>query len=305
MGESSQRIAVSCQLARAFSRFKKWQLCSILLISSAGKFEKNPMTIELAASFQHQARVVGALVRRDLRTRFGRTIFGPLILLAWPLSHALFLMALYALTRRLSPVGTDAAVFFATGVLPYVLFLYPARSIMVFSIFVNRPLLQIPIVKPFDLLAAQTVGQIIISFWVTALFGLILFIFGIDVVPRRPEEAIFATFATIYLGAAIGCLGGVLYALIRAWLAVQILALIVMYFTSGALFVPEMLPQKARDAIWFNPLFHCVEWFRAAYYDYYSYGMLNRTYLLSCATALLLLALLIERGMRGRLLQAH
>jgi capsular polysaccharide transport system permease protein len=258
---------------------------------------------ELIEPLNLQARVIAALVRRDLRTRFGRTIFGPLILVAWPLSHALFLMVLYVVTRRFAPKGTDTAIFFATGILPYMLCLYPGRMIMIFSIFANRPLLQIPIVKPFDLLASQTIVQIIISFWVTALFALILFIFGVDVVPQRPEEAIFAALATIYLGAAIGCVGAVLYALMRAWLAAQILWLIVMYFASGALFLPEMLPQKLQLAIWFNPLFHCVEWFRAAYYDYYGYGMLNRTYLLSYATVLLLLTLLIERGLRGRLLE--
>jgi capsular polysaccharide transport system permease protein len=260
---------------------------------------------ELVAPLNFQARVIAAVVRRDLRTRFGRTVFGPLILVGWPLSHALVLIALYAIVRRLSPIGTEAAVFFATGVLPYILCLYPGRMIMIFSIMANRSLLQIPIVKPFDLMAAQTVVQIIISFWVTTLFALILFIFGVDVVPQRPEEAIFAILATIYLGAAIGCLGAVLYALMRAWMAVQILTLIIMYFTSGALFVPEMLPQKLRAVIWLNPLFHCVEWFRAAYYNYYSYGMLDRSYLLSFSTIVLLFALLIERGMRGRLLGQH
>jgi len=240
---------------------------------------------------------------RDLRTRFGRTFWGPVILVGWPLSHGLFLMIVYAVARRLNPMGADPTVFFATGVLPYVLCIHPSRSIMSFSIHANRQLLQIPLVKPADLLFAQCIAQAVISFWVATLFTLALYLWGIDIVPQRPDEAIFAVFATIYLSIAIGSLGGVMYALVRAWVAVQILSLIAMYFTSGALFLPEALPQALRTAISFNPLFHCVEWFRAGFYDYYSYGMLSRTYLLGTSTVILLLALLIERGLRGRLLE--
>jgi capsular polysaccharide transport system permease protein len=248
-------------------------------------------------------RVVSALAVRNMRTKFGRTIFGPAILVAWPLSHALLLMLVNALVHRISPLGTDPAVFFSTGVLPYILCFYPARFIMIFSIHFNRGLLAIPAIKPLDLVLSEVLSQTVISFWVAALFLGILYIFGVDVVPERSDEAIFAMLATMYFGVALGALGAVIYGMTRAWQAVQILALIGMYFTSGALFLPEMLPKALRDLIWFNPLFHCVEWMRVAYYNDYSFDMLNRTYLLAVSTVLLWIALLIERGLRGRLMQ--
>ena len=249
-------------------------------------------------------RVIGALVLRDMRTKFGRTIFGPLILVGWPLSHAILLMVINVVVRKISPFGTDPTIFFSTGVLPYILCFYPARFIMIFSIHFNRGLLSIPAIKPLDLVFAQAVAQTVISFWVVAFFFGILFVFGVDIVPERLDELIFAILATMYFSVALGVLGGVMYGMIRAWLAPQLLALIVMYFTSGALFLPEMLPMSLRNLIWFNPLFHCVEWFRVAYYNNYAFDMLSRTYLLSVSTVLLWIALLIERGLRGRLMHA-
>jgi len=250
-----------------------------------------------------QSRVLGALVLRQLRTRFGRTIFGPILLIVWPLSHALLLLIIFAFIRKAMSFGTDPAIFFATGVLPYILFLYPMRQIMQFSIGANRPLVSIPVIKPLDVLAAQAIVYIIISFWVAVLFMFILYLFGADVMPRRLDEAICAFLATIYLGVAIGCLGGVMFAISKVWIAIQILGGIVMYVLSGALWPPGHYPKQVIAIIWYNPLFHCVEWVRSAYYDDYGYGLLDRGYLLGFATVVLLVTLLLERGLRGYLLR--
>jgi capsular polysaccharide transport system permease protein len=138
---------------------------------------------------------------------------------------------------------------------------------------------------------------------VTAIFCLILYIFGVDIMPIYPEDALLAVFATTYLAFAIGFLAAVLYKLMRAWAAVQIGLLILMYFTSGALFMPSSLPHAIQEVIWYNPLLHSVEWLRSAYYDGYSYGMLSRAYLLGFSTVLIFVGLLSERVARGFLLE--
>src|SRR5579872_2424532 len=179
-----------------------------------------------------QARVVSALVLRDMHTRFGRTFFGTLIIVAWPLSHLLVLMCLFIVTRRLIPVGSDSAVFFGTGLLPYILCFYPARWIM-FSVVQNRSLLGLPAVRVSDIILARSIVEITAAFWVTGIFILILFLFGVNAFPRRPNDAMMAILATVYLAFAIGWTAAVLYALVRAWMGIQILILIVMYFSSG------------------------------------------------------------------------
>lgn len=249
-----------------------------------------------------QGRVLGALVRRDLRTRFGRTFFGSLIIIGWPLMHLIFLMGAYVVTRAIIPVGTDPVVFIGTGALPYILCFYPARWIML-AVFQNKTLLGLPAVRPTDIIVARAIVEVIAAFWVTAILFVVLYLFGLDVIPHHIDDALMAILATVYLGFAFGFLGSVLYALVRAWMVVQIGMLIVMYVTSGLFFVPSNLPEKLRNIIWYNPLMHAVEWLRSAYYEDYGHGMLSSNYLLWTATVMLFLGLVIERAVRGRLLQ--
>lgn len=239
---------------------------------------------------------------RDMRTRFGRSFFGYVVIVLWPLTHLLGLMSVYLLVRRAIPIGTSAPVFLATGILPYILCLYPARMIMM-SLVQNHPLLYFPVVKSFDVIFARGVLEIITAFWVTVIFCVILYIFNVDFMPVLPEEAMLAIFATIYLAFAIGFVSAVLYKMMRAWLAILILLLILMYLTSGALFMPSTLPENVQNYLWFNPLLHSVEWLRSAYYEGYSYGWLSRSYLLGFATALLFVGILAERAVRGYILQ--
>jgi capsular polysaccharide transport system permease protein len=248
-----------------------------------------------------QARVIWAIVLRDLRTRFGRT--GSILWVAWPLGHLAIIMTVGLVVHKALPaLGADPAVFVGTGLLPYILFLHPGREIML-SLMMNKPLLSLPAVTTTDIILARCILQIIVGFWVACLFLLCLYIFDIDVVPHRIEDAILAILSTVYLGLAIGWVGAVMYAIIRLWLIVQIGLLIGMYVTSGIFFIPTSLPEQIRNILWYNPLIHSVEWLRSAYYDGYGYGMLSRTYLLVSATLILFVGLLLERGIRGRLLE--
>jgi capsular polysaccharide transport system permease protein len=261
------------------------------------------MTIYLE-SIGTQLRVIMALVLRDMRSRFSHTFFGYVILVLWPLSHLLMLLLTYLFTRSLVPIGTSAAVFFATGLLPYILCLYPSRQIAM-ALVQNQPLLYFPIVKSLDVIIARGVLEIVTAFWVVFLFCILLFIFDVDIMPAQPEEALLAIAATIFFSFSVGVLSAVLFKLVRAWMIILILILIGIYFSSGALFVPSALSETLQYYISFNPLFHCVEWLRSAYYDGYNYGLLNKQYLMGFSAVLLCLGLAIERLARGYLLEPN
>jgi len=260
------------------------------------------MSASLSEALKVQGRVIGALMLRDMRTRFGRTFMGYVIIVGWPLAHLLVLMAIFLATRRVAPVGTSVPVFLGTGVLPYILCLYPGRMIML-CLVQNQPLLLFPIVKTTDVILARGLLEILTACWVTVIFALLLYICGVDIAPIHYHEAIQAILATMYLAFAIGFIGAVLYKLVRAWLGVQIGFLILLYITAGVFFIPTNVPEDLQFYLWFNPLLHCVEWLRSAYYDGYGYGMLSQGYLISFSTLLLAIGLVIERFVRGRLLQ--
>jgi capsular polysaccharide transport system permease protein len=255
-------------------------------------FEVSPWAVE--------ARVIRALVLRDTRARFGSGFFGYLVAIGIPFVHLLGLMAVPLLANQIAPLGTDYALFAATGVLPYILCLYPARMIML-CLVDSAPLLGFPIVKPLDVIIARALLEIVIAFTVTALFLLVLFALNIEVLPFDAAEATGAVVSTIYLGVGIGSISAILFKIVRPWMFIQIGLLILMYLASGAFFLPRLLPEDIRGFIWFNPLFHCVEWLRLSYYEGYGEELLSKQYLLGFSTALLLVAMLFERLIRGRL----
>jgi capsular polysaccharide transport system permease protein len=256
-----------------------------------------------ASAIASQVRVIYALILRDMRTRFGRSFLGYLVAIAFPLTHLLVLTASHVAIKRIAPVGTDHALFIATGILPYILCFYPARMIML-CIVQNHPLLAFPIVKPLDIMFARAALEVVIAFTVTIIYLLVLLTSDVEAVPLDAVEATAAILSTIFLGVGIGMLSAILYKLTRAWLAIQIGTMILLFASCGAFFVPTALSEEIRNILWYNPLLHSVEWLRLAYYEGYGEEMLSRQYLISVAVALFFISILGEKAIRGRIMMS-
>ena len=254
-------------------------------------------------ALSNQRRIILALILRDMKTRFGRSHLGYLIAIAWPLAHMLGIMGVQFAVGRVVPIGTDLAIFSATGVLPYILCIYPARMMML-AVAGNQPLLLFSIVKTTDMLIARAILEVLTAFTVCIVFFLILFASDVDLTPIDTAEAIMAVFASIYLGVSMGFLNAVLFMLMRmGWMVAFIILSILLYSTSGALLLSSSLSEEIRNILWYNPLFQCVEWMRVAYYDSYANSALSKAYVLSFATVCLFLGLVAERLFRGRFYQ--
>jgi len=252
---------------------------------------------------QVHLNVLRALILRDMRSRFGRGVASYLVAVCLPLIHLLSLMLIPLLVNHISPLGTDFALFAATGVLPYILCLYPSRMIML-CLVDSGPLLSFPVVKPLDVIMARGILEVVIGFTVMLMFVVFLLVFDVEVWPYDIAQATGAIFSCLYLGLAIGFVSAILFKLFRAWMFIQIALLIFSYMVSGAFILPSMLPAEYRELMWFNPLLHCIEWLRVAYYEGYTTELLSRKYVLGFATVLLWLGLVFERLIRGRLMMA-
>lgn len=248
-----------------------------------------------------QVRVLRAVLLRDTRTRFGGRggSFTYLMAIGLPLLHLFGLMLIPLAFTKVTPLGSDFAVFAATGVLPYILCLYPSRMTML-CLVENRPLLAFPVVKPPDLIVARALMEIAVALSVTLLFLLLLYAANYAVVPVNAAEATAAILGTIFFGISMGFASAIMMSLVPAWLFVHILLLIGMYLTCGAFYLVREMPAPIREFISYNPLFHCVEWLRLAYFAGYGGDMLSRSYLLGVATVILMAGMLGERLLRGR-----
>ncbi|MEM9145609.1 MAG: capsular biosynthesis protein [Pseudomonadota bacterium] len=255
------------------------------------------MTHAIAAS----ARVIAAVMLRDIRTRFFNHGLGYLIAVSWPIAHILILLAFYTLLGRFAPYGDSIALFFATALVPFMTWNYMSRFIMM-SLVMNRALLAFPAVKILDILFGRAVLELLASAAMLGLLLLLAFAAGIDPWPADLVEAAFAMGAALVLGLGSGMLSAIIAMVVPGWVTIYTLIIVASYILSGILFVPSALPAWIGDWLAWIPTLHLVEWMRVAYYEGYPDRLLDREYVLGWAVATLLAGLVVERAIRGRLL---
>lgn len=249
-----------------------------------------------------QGRILVALMLRDIRTRFFGSAWGFLIVIAWPLAHILLLLGIYHVLGRKAPYGDSAALWFATGIIPYICFAYMTRM-TTYGILVNRPLLAYPVVKITDIIFARAIVECLNAGLVVVITGLLFWSVGIDITPADPVEAGFALLGAMLLGFGLGAIGASIAGIFPMWGAVTSLVVMVSWAASGVIFVPEALPREIQVPLSYFPLLQCVEWMRSAYYEGYGLTLLDRGYVVSWGAGSLFASLALERLLRGRILQ--
>ncbi len=246
-----------------------------------------------------QRNIMGAVILRDLRTRFFNHGLGFLIVPLFPFVHLFALVLLFSLLRNSFGYGEDMRIFFATGLIPTLTFMYVSRY-MSLSLVMNRPMLAYPIIGVMEIVLGRAVLEIISAIWMAAAVFAVLFAIGSDPMPVDPIQAFFAFAMSVFLGAAAGLVVSLITMAAASFATIWALLLIVFYLTSGSLFVPSLLPEPVIMVLEWNPVLHCVEWMRTAYYPGYPDQVLDKSYVISVTTGLLVLGLFGERIMRRR-----
>ncbi|MCI0468309.1 MAG: ABC transporter permease [Beijerinckiaceae bacterium] len=259
-----------------------------------------PIRRPLASPLAINAAAVGAIILRDIRLRAGKYYAGFLMVLVSPLLHLLFIVTLFSVLGRLAPEGTDELVYFGVSILPFVIYLYLARQI-VLSLIQNRPLLNFSRVKVFDILLARGILESAGAFIVFLILVSILSIFSSGFSPRDWPGIVFAVAATIYLGFSVGVPNAMIARVFPTWLVAFNLSMPLIWMSSGVIFFPAAIPEPYDQWLALNPLLQCIEWIRYSYYEDYPDKLLNIPYLLSFATACLVVSLVAERLVRRAL----
>lgn len=249
-----------------------------------------------------QTRILVAIMLRDIRTRFVGNHFGFVLSIGWPLSHVLILLAINVGMGRLAPYGDSVALWYAIGVIPFIAFSYMARFLTM-GIVLNKTMLVFPRVKITDILFARAIVEILSCGIVILILMLIFWSWGINFIPLNPLQAFLALGAMMLLGLGVGVINSIIAAAIPMWMTVYALFNIIMWILSGVYFVPSSLPAIVQYPLSFNPVIHGIEWMRSAYYEGYGGNFLDKNYLIGFGLVFLFLGLLLERLVRGRLLQ--
>jgi capsular polysaccharide transport system permease protein len=216
-------------------------------------------------ALREKMHVMTAVALRDMRTRFFDHGIGFLVVPLWPLVHMLVLLLIYSLAGRETPYGDSLNVFFATGIIPTLLFMYVSRF-MSLSLILNKPMLAFPVVQVVDVMIARAFLEAIAGALTLAFLLSILKFLGENIAPFDLEQAVLAYLSTLLLAVGIGSLVGVIVMFAPIFATAYALILIVVYAVSGTLFVANQLPESAAYALSFNPVLQGVEWMRTAYY---------------------------------------
>ncbi|CVI20643.1 ABC-type polysaccharide/polyol phosphate export system protein, permease component [Agrobacterium fabacearum CFBP 5771] len=237
-------------------------------------------------------RVVGALLVREMSTRFGSKPGGYVWAIIDPAGHIAFMSLIFMAITHTPALGKSFPLFFATGYLAFQFYAAMA-GFLNGAIKANRTLLSYPNVAPIDTIVARYILQAgttsVVSFCV---LGVILLTMDQPVYLNWPA-IIEAAFAATVLGLGIGIFNNV--ATLRFPLYEQVFNIInrPMFLISGVFFLPDALPVPIRDIVLLNPLVHVVMLFRKGFYPEYRAEMMNMTYLYSFALTILFMGLLL------------
>ncbi|WP_375463184.1 ABC transporter permease [uncultured Methylobacterium sp.] len=209
--------------------------------------------------------VLAALMLRDMRTRFGGSHWGYAIVVLWPVVHVFMLVLIYVLRNLPAPIGDNRPLFFASGAVPVLAFQYISREVMK-AVIANRPLTYYPQVKLFDVLFARILVEIVTGFLGLLTVFAILVASGVNPVPVAPFTAMCGYLAAILLGIGVGTINVAIIAFFPAWMMGFILFTIIIYITSGVMFLPNFLPEPIYQVLKYNPAVQVIEWVRLGYY---------------------------------------
>ena len=259
-------------------------------------------TLTTGEMMKAQWRVLFALMLRDIRARFAGSAWGFLISIGWPLSHVLVLLIVHSFIGRAAPYGTSPALWYATGVIPFMAFNYINRFTML-GLVLNKTLLTFPIVSVSDILFARVILEILSSCLVILILMGVFLAAGIDFIPLDLTQACFALLGAMLLGFGYGILNAIIASFMPFWIVAISLFTIVLWLSSGVFFDPNALPAVAQYYLSFLPTFEIVQWMRSSYYIGYGEANLSRTYVVGFGACLLFVGLLMERLLRGRILR--
>ena len=250
----------------------------------------------------NQMNVFHALVLHDIKSRYFGNGLGYVVTILWPGVHLAVIVGIYSVTGRGNGYGTSALLFVSTGVLPYICWNYVSRFCML-GVMQNKSALSYPIINVLDIILARLFLEVVTCSIITFILLAFLMLNGIDVMPIHPAQAAFGLLSSVLLGVGFGVLNAGIAMIFPLWFIGYVLILILFWITSGVAINPELLPEQIGYWLSWNPLLHCIEWLRSAYYDDYPARLLDRSYVLEVGFGTLALGLLMQRTMKRYLLR--
>lgn len=231
---------------------------------------------------------------REMSTTHGKSLFGYIWAVTEPAAGILLLTLIFSLALKSPPLGTNFALFYASGLLPFLAYLDVSGKVAQ-SLRFSRPLLAFRAITVVDPILARTLLNGLTQALVMAIvFTSIIFGFSADITLNAQHIA-SAICMAISLAMGIGTLNCYLFARFPFWERIWSIVNRPLFFISGVFFVFESIPQPYADYLWANPLIHLVGEMRRGIYATYEGEYISYLYVYGISGVCFGLGLLLLR----------
>jgi capsular polysaccharide transport system permease protein len=254
----------------------------------------------LSSSLNIQKRVVGALIMREIHTRFGRNNIGYLWIVVEPMLLAIAVTLIHVKLQTRMPHGIYGASFWIVGYTPWCLF----RSIVFraeAAIDANRALFYHRNVTILDVHLARAVldGGAVTFAMCILLFG--AWILGDGNIPERPLLMIAGLVLLWVMAIGLGLIYSACAEMTTmAERFMHPFMYLILPFT-GIFFMLQWMPTEYVNAMLWVPIPHVIELIREGQFAAYESPYIDIPYVLGWCLGLNLVGLLALRSIRHKI----
>jgi capsular polysaccharide transport system permease protein len=259
-----------------------------------------PLDPEFTRALQTQMRVIGALVMRELHTRFGRDNIGYLWVFIEPMILAVAVTSMHVGGGSRLGSGMDPAPFWITGYTPFIMF----RAVVSRSegaLEGNRSLLYHRAVTITDMLIARALLEGVVTVFVLFLLLGATLVLGMGSMPGRPLLFLEGLFLMLWFSFAVSmlvCVGCELSPTVARFIHPVIYIALPL---SGAFYLLSWMPEPYRSWLTWFPMPHIFELIREGQYSFYDSEYVDIPYVIIWCMVLTLGGLTAVRLIRRRL----
>lgn len=251
----------------------------------------------LLRSLAIEKRVIGALLMREILTRYGRKNIGFLWLFAEPMIFTLLITGLWTAMRSFHGSSIPIVAFGITGYSSVLLWRnMPARCIK--AIEPNSALLYHRHVRPLDIYLSRVLLEAAGATISFMLLSLTLMFCGFVDPPEDVLTVIGGWLLMGWFGIGLGILIGAasesVVMIEKVWTPISYIS----FPLSGVAFLVDAMPTEARDLVLLIPMTHGIEMIRDGYFGSAFRAHYSVPYLLCWCMGLTLLGLAQVRSMQ-------
>lgn len=214
------------------------------------------------------SRAIMALILREITTTYGRSPGGYVWAVIEPAAGIALLTLIFSIGFRSPPLGTVFALFYATGILPLLMYMDLSGKLAQTMQF-SRALLAYPRVTFIDAIIARLILNLLTQLSVQCI--VVGFILAISDVPTTFDytKIAIAYGMLIVLAIGIGTLNSFLVLAYPIWSTAWAIMNRPLFLISCVFFLFESIPEQYAKYLWYNPIIHIVGLMRDGYYPFY------------------------------------